>query len=210
MLIFIFRRKSIIRFPWKSVVFLSLAGASGFSALGILRSGNLGYIFLPFSKLYADAPVSIKWLLLYISAGVYNFSAILAKGYQNSEFLMSQLLPFHNTVTVATTDVPLDAETINVGTEFFPFLMAFGPLGALLSALFLYLLFLWSVSFLRRKISIFATLIFLRLAYVCVMSPFAPQAFTWTNLGFLFICVFLQIFSSLLPLRKKQVDGSYA
>jgi len=210
LLILIFRRKSNKRFPWKTVGFFGFSGAAGFSALGILRSGTLSYIFLPFSNFYIEAPLSIKWLLLYTSAGVYNFSAILAKEYQNSEFLLTQLLPFHSAVATAATDIPLDAKTINVGTEFFPFLMALGPLGVLLSALCLYIMLLWSVRLLRGRISIFSILIFLRLAYVCIMSPFAPQAFTWTNLGFLFLCLFLKILASILPVRKKQVGETYA
>jgi hypothetical protein len=45
-------------------------------------------------------------------------------------------------------------------------------------------------------------LIFLRVAYVCVMSPFAPQAFTWTNIGFIGLCLLMQFFASLLPNRN--------
>jgi len=35
-----------------------------------------------------------------------------------------------------------------------------------------------------------------------VMSPFAPQAFTWTNAGFIGICLFLPVMAAWLPNRK--------
>ncbi len=36
---------------------------------------------------------------------------------------------------------------------------------------------LWSVQRLRPTVPLFSLLIFLRVSYVCVMSPFAPQAY---------------------------------
>ncbi|HEY2622048.1 MAG TPA: hypothetical protein VGI53_01260, partial [Dyella sp.] len=51
-------------------------------------------------------------------------------------------------------------------------------------------------------VSLFSLLIFLRMSYVCLMSPFAPQAFTWTNAGFIVICLVLQALVGLLPNRR--------
>lgn len=42
---------------------------------------------------------------------------------------------------------------------------------------------------------------FLRIAYVSVMSPFAPQIFIWMNAAFLGICLLLQVLAALLPSR---------
>jgi hypothetical protein len=187
--------------PWKTIIFLMLLGGSVFSVLGILRSGALDTVTLPFSSMYRAAPVGVRWLLLYISAGPYNFGAILAKHYSNSSFLISQLVPMSGAVATGDTDIPLDAPNINVGTEFFPFLMALGPFGAVISMLALYLLMTWSVRRLRPGVALFPLLIFLRMAYVCVMSPFAPQAYTWTNAGFIGLCLVMQVLAAWLPSR---------
>ncbi|TAM28242.1 MAG: hypothetical protein EPN68_05430 [Rhodanobacter sp.] len=201
-LVLVLRREGARPLPWKTLLCLALTGGSIFSILGILRSGPLEYITLPFSATYHAAPQGIKWLLLYASAGPYNFSAILAKGYLNPDFLINQLVPLHGSVVTAGTSIPLDASNINVGTEFFPFLMAFGPVGAVLAVLALYAMLLWSVQRMRPAVPLFSLLMFLRMAYVGVMSPFAPQAFTWTNFGFVGICLFLPVVASWLPNRK--------
>ncbi len=193
------RRDEAKPWPWKSISFLTLAGCGVFSALGILRSGTLETVALPFSAAYRASPVGIKWLLLYASAGPYNFGAMLAKHYSNASFLIHQLVPMSGSIATAGTDIPLDASNINVGTEFLPFLMAFGPLGAVASILALYGLLLWSVRRLRPGVPLFPLLIFLRMSYVCVMAPFAPQAFTWTNAGFIGVCLVLQVFAAWLP-----------
>lgn len=183
---------------WKVICGILFAGVAAFSILGTVRSGRLDGIALPFSTFFHVSPESLKWLLLYASAGIYNFSAILAKGYHNAGFLMSQI-GLHGPVATLGTDIPLDAPTINVGTEFFPFLMAFGWGGALVSVFALYAMLLLSVALLREDISLWRLLLFLRIAYVSVMSPFAPQAFTWTNFGFVGICLMIPIAMNLLP-----------
>ncbi|HEY0197593.1 MAG TPA: hypothetical protein VGC19_03500 [Rhodanobacter sp.] len=201
-LVIVLRRDEAKPLPWKAIGFLAVAGASIFSILGMIRSGPIDHVTLPFSAMYRAMPQGIKWLLLYGSAGPYNFSAILAKHYVNSSFLINQLVPMSGSVATAGTDIPLDASNINVGTEFFPFLMALGPLGAAASIFALYAMLLWSVQRLRPAIPLFPLLIFLRVSYVCVMAPFAPQAFTWTNIGFIVICLVMQAFAALLPSRR--------
>lgn len=203
-LVIMLRRDEAKPMPWKSVGFLALAGSSVFSILGILRSGPLENITLPFSAMYRALPLGFKWLLLYGSAGPYNFSAILAKHYSNASFLINQVVPMNGSVVTAGTDIPLDAPTINVGTEFFPFLMALGPVGAVAAIFVLYGLLRWSVRRLRPTVPLFSLLIFLRVSYVCVMSPFAPQAFTWTNAGFIGLCLFMQVLVAWLPNRRLQ------
>jgi len=198
-LVLVLRRDEAKPLPWKAIGFLAVVGGSVFSILGALRSGSLDAITLPFSAMYRAAPAGIQWLLLYISAGPYNFSAMLAKHYVNTSFLINQLVPMSGSVATAGTDIPLDASTINVGSEFFPFLLAFGPFGAVLSMFALYALLLWSTRRLFPKVSLFSLLIFLRVAYVGVMSPFAPQAFTWTNVGFIGLCLLMQVLASWLP-----------
>ena len=194
--------------PWRSIAALVLAGCGAFSALGILRSGSLDATTLPFSTMYRAAPTAIQWLLLYASAGPYNFGALLAKGYYNADFLLHQVVPMSGSVATAGTDIPLDAYNINVGTEFLPFLLALGPWGAVAAMLALYAMLRWSVRLLRRGVSLFAFLIFLRIAYVCAMSPFAPQAFTWTNAGFVAVCLVLQLLAAWLPNGGKETPDS--
>ena len=201
-LVIVLRRDEARPLPWKAVGLLGLTGVSVFSILGMLRSGPLDHITLPFSAMYRAAPEGIKWLLLYASAGPYNFSAILAKHYSNASFLVHQVVPLSGSVATAGTTIPLDAPTINVGTEFFPFLMAFGPIGAVAAAVVLYVMLRWSVRRLRATVSLFSLLIFLRVSYVCVMAPFAPQAYTWTNAGFIGLCLVMQLFAAWLPNRR--------
>jgi hypothetical protein len=200
-LVILLRRDESRPLPWKRVVVIAIVGASVFSVLGAVRSGTLDNITLPFSALYRAMPQGLKWLLLYISAGPYNFSAILARHYANASFLINQLLPMLGSVATAGTDIPLDAPNINVGTEFFPFLLAGGPAAAMASVAGLYAMLAWSVRRVRAAVSLFPLLIFLRVAYVCVMAPFAPQAFTWTNFGFIGLCLGLQVLSACLPVR---------
>ncbi|CAE1135462.1 hypothetical protein [Xanthomonas euroxanthea] len=201
-LVMLLRRDPARRLPWKTIGLLVLAGGGVFSILGALRSGSLATVALPFSAVYRAMPQGVQWLLLYISAGPYNFGAILAKGYVNASFLVNQLVPFSGSIATAGTGIPLDAPNINVGTEFFPFLMAWGAPGALLALLALYAGLLWSVRLLDSSLSIFHVLIFLRIAYACLMSPFAPQAFTWTNFGFIALCLVLHAGTVLLPNRN--------
>lgn len=201
-LVIVFRRDEMKPLPWKTIGLLALVGGSVFSILGTLRSGSLDTVTLPFSAMYRAAPQGVKWLLLYSSAGPYNFGAMVAKHYVNAGFLINQVVPFSGSVATAGTDIPLDASNINVGTEFLPFLLAFGPLGAVMAVLALYALLLWSVRRLRPAASLFPLLIFLRVSYVCVMSPFAPQAFIWTNAAFIGLCLAMQTAAALLPDRK--------
>ncbi|MEA5124375.1 hypothetical protein [Xanthomonas floridensis] len=200
-LVMLLRRDPVRRLPWKTIGVLMLAGGGVFSVLGALRSGSLATVALPFGAFYRAMPQGVQWLLLYISAGPYNFGAMLAKGYLNASFLINQLVPFSGSIATAGTSIPLDAPNINVGTEFFPFLMAWGAPGALLALLALYAGLVWSVRRLNGSLSIFHVLIFLRLAYACLMSPFAPQAFTWTNFGFIALCLVLHACTVLLPNR---------
>ncbi|SFS19942.1 hypothetical protein SAMN05216570_4200 [Dyella sp. OK004] len=201
-LVLVFRRDERAPLPWKTVGLLGIAGGTIFSVLGILRSGTLDTVTLPFSDFYRAAPVGVRWLLLYAGAGPYNFAALLAKHYANASFLINQLVPMAGSIATAGTDIPLDASNINVGSEFLPFLLAFGPAGAVFSMVALYAMQRWSVRRLYPQVSLFALLIFLRMSYVCVMSPFAPQAFTWTNAGFIVLCLLLQALALLLPNRR--------
>lgn len=202
-LVIVLRRDARAPLPWKRIVLIALAGASVFSLLGMLRSGPLEGLTLPFSPLYRDAPQGIKWLLLYITAGPYNFGAIEAKHYVDASFLVHQVVPLAGSVATAGTGIPLDSPTVNVGTEFFPFLMAFGPAGAAAAVFALYLWLYWSVRRLWPRVPLFGLLIFLRMAYVCLMAPFAPQAFIWTNVDFIVLCLLMQLFAAWLPCRAR-------
>ncbi len=204
-LIILFRRDVRRPLPWKSVGVIGVIGATVFSVLGAVRSGSLDNVALPFSALYRASPQGIKWLVLYVSAGPYNFASMVSKGYADTSILYGQLVPLSGPVTIAAASIPFDATNINVGTEFLPFLLAFGPWGAVASMIALYGLLVWSVRRLRASVSLFSLLIFLRVAYVCVMSPFAPQAFIWTNVVFVVLCLLMQLFAALLPSRRDGV-----
>jgi hypothetical protein len=201
-LVIVFRRDAARPLPWKTVGLLAVVGATVFSVLGVLRSGTLETVTLPFSDSYRSMPVGVRWLLLYASAGPYNFASLLAKHYANATFLINQVVPMAGSVATAGTGIPLDASNINVGSEFLPFLLAFGPIGAVVSMVALYAWLRWSVARLYPRVSLFSLLIFLRMSYVCLMSPFAPQAFTWTNAGFIGVCLLLQALVVLLPNRR--------
>jgi hypothetical protein len=207
-LVMVFRREASRPLPWKTVLLLAVVGATVFSVLGVLRSGTLETVALPFSDDYRSMPVGVRWLLLYASAGPYNFASLLAKHYVNDTFLINQVVPMAGSVATAGTDIPLDASNINVGSEFLPFLLAFGPVGAIVSMIALYAWLRWSVSRLYPQVSLFGLLIFLRMSYVCLMSPFAPQAFTWTNAGFIAVCLLLQALVVLLPNRRAGAAAS--
>lgn len=207
-LVMVFRREASRPLPWKTVLLLAVVGATVFSVLGVLRSGTLETVALPFSDDYRSMPVGVRWLLLYASAGPYNFASLLAKHYVNDTFLINQIVPMAGSVATAGTDIPLDASNINVGSEFLPFLLAFGPVGAIVSMIALYAWLRWSVSRLYPQVSLFGLLIFLRMSYVCLMSPFAPQAFTWTNAGFIAVCLLLQALVVLLPNRRAGAAAS--
>lgn len=198
-LTFVLRQRKSPLLSWKLILPLLLGGLIAFSVLGAVRSGTLGDLTLPLSGVFRNSPQGVKWLLLYVSAGVYNFSSIMAKDYNNADFLIAQLVPFSGSVATLGTDIPLDAPTINVGTEFFPFLMALGWGGAMLSVLALYGMLIWSTVLLREEISLWRFLIFLRISYVSTMAVFAPQAFTWTNFGFVAVCLMIPIVAQFLP-----------
>ncbi|WP_448044763.1 hypothetical protein [Bradyrhizobium liaoningense] len=209
-LTFVLLQKKSALLSGKIIVPLLFGGLATFSLLGAVRSGSLSNLNLPLSGLFESSPEGAKWLLLYVSAGVYNFSSILAKNYHNANFLLSQLIPFSGSVETLGTDIPLDAPTINVGTEFFPFLMAAGWSGALFSVFLLYCMLLWSIVLLRGNVSVWRFLIFLRIAYVSVMSPFAPQAFTWTNFGFVALCLMIPVVGHFLPGSMREgLKGAY-
>jgi len=201
-LVTVFRRDPAQPLPWRAITVLAIVGAAAFSLLGMLRSGSVAGVALPFGDVYKAMPSGIQWLLLYVSAGPYNFASLLAKGYHNTSFLMNQLVPLQGSIATAGTDIPLDASNVNVGTEFLPFLLAWGPLGAFAALVTLYLLMRWSVRRIAASSSLFALLIFLRMAYVCLMAPFAPQAFIWMNFGFIGLCLLLQLVSACLPSRR--------
>lgn len=204
MVMILYRRRAI---PWKTLIVLGVLGATLFSLLGSLRSGTLEALSLPFSDIYNNAPEGMKWLLLYVSAGIYNFSSILAKGYINATFLINQFVPGGGSTATLGTGIPLDAGTINVGTEYFPFLMAFGISGAMVAALVLYIALNLSILLLRWRISPFTLLIFLRLSYVCIMASFAPQAFTWTNIAFIILCLGMMTLAAQLPRKTSTTQA---
>jgi hypothetical protein len=201
-LVLVMRRRGGLRLPWPTVLLLGLVGAVLFAALGILRSGPLEGVTLPFGALYRDSPPGVKWLLLYLTAGPYNFASMLAKHYHNADFLLNQVVPLRGSIVTAGTGIPLDSPTINVGTEYFPFLLALGPAGALASMLGLYAMLVWSARRLCASTSLFSLLIFLRMAYVAAMAPFAPQAYTFMSAGFIALCLLMQLFAAWLPVRR--------
>lgn len=191
--------------PWKQISIALLSGSAMFAFLGSIRTGTLGHLPLPFSELFRFVPPGLQWLLLYASAGVYNFASFVAKDYRNSEFLAFQLLLGDGKMPDQSV-IPLDAPTINVGTEFFPFLLAFRLEGVVLSMIALYLMLLWSVKLVGPTPRFVPLLIFIRVGYVSAMSPFAPQAFTFTNFASIGLFVSLWAVAKLLPSRTEMAE----
>lgn len=200
-MLLLMKRQVRPRLPWFGVLALAAAGMTLFAVLGIVRSGPLEGVTLPFSVLYQDSPPGVKWLLLYVSAGPYNFASMLAKHYHNADFLLNQLVPLRGSIATAGSGIPLDSPTINVGTELFPFLMALGLPGAAGAFVLLYGLLAWSVRRVCASGSLFTLLIFLRMSYVAAMAPFAPQAFTFMSFCFIGLCLSMQLFAAWLPDR---------
>ena len=81
--------------------------------------------------------------------------------------------------------------------------LALGPAGAVAAMLGLYAMLVWSARRLRASTSLFSLLIFLRMAYVAAMAPFAPQAYTFMSAGFIALCLLMQLFAAWLPLRRQ-------
>ncbi|MEX1829411.1 hypothetical protein [Luteibacter sp. CQ10] len=198
-LVMLLRRDERRPVPWKAVLLLGVIGCGAFAVLGMVRSGSVAQVLLPFGPLYKQAPAGVQWLLLYVTAGPYNFASMLAKGYRDPAVLFGQLLPGSG----VAMPLPLDASNVNVGTEFLPFLLAGGPVLAMAAFGLLYALMRWSVRRLHGgPPSFFGLLIFLRMAYVCAMAPFAPQAFIWMNFGFIGLCLLMQLAAAWLPDRR--------
>jgi hypothetical protein len=188
----------------EGVGLLALAGGSIFSILGMLRSGPLDSITLPFSAMYQAAPAGHQMAAALWQRGPVQLQrdagqALLERQLpdqsagahewirRNGRHRISRWMHRHQR-RHGVLSVPAGA----------------GSRGAMASIFALYALLLWSVRRLRPTVPLFSLLIFLRVSYVCVMSPFAPQAFTWTNVRLYRLVPFDAGFAAWLPERTPE------
>jgi hypothetical protein len=206
LLIILLRRTRPISLVW--VVATAFAIAAAFGGIGLYRSGDVIHSTLNFSQLYLDMPSLFRGVLLYIGIGIYNLGAVDATGYRDSGVLLGQLLPF--VFAAPPHEVPLHDRFLNVGTEFLPFAIAGGwplvPVGVAVC----WALLAGSIWLLLTRPTVFSLLIFLRQAYVAIMTPFAPQALTWTNFGFIFLFLAMWYVSGQLEAISRHLPESLA
>lgn len=183
------------------VVGIALLLLSVFVTIGFMRSGiesfvveSSGYLLLenqyPLKEWFLKIPIAAQQVLLYISSPLFNFATVGVEGYLDTSVLLAQLFSFLGYFQ-STSVPPLLVLRFNVGTEFFPFLQFGGIFPVLLAFLGMFVAVLTSHIMLLSRPNIFFLLIYLRVAYCCVMSGFAPQFYTWTNFDFLLMCVIL-------------------
>jgi hypothetical protein len=170
--------------------------------LDVNKWKNLNLNKIPLLKINAtflrNAPNSLIWLSTYATSSIFNFSVIHNMDYKDPEYLKYQMLHLFSTEIPAKwedlTPLPLPLPQLNVGTEFFPFLLYGGTVSVLFSFMlvaFIYFSYLKFYSLYPS--SIFLFLGFLKLSYCCLLLGFAPQFFTLTNLGFLILMISLHL-----------------
>lgn len=148
------------------------------------------------SFVFHKAPLVFKWIAVYCSASIFNFSTILNHGYRDTNYLNYQLFHLFKSNVLKNpkdfTPLPTPLPVLNVGTEFLPFVLYGGVPLVILSFFLLCIIYLsYLVLFLKHSSNIFLFLGFLKLSYCCLVLGFAPQFFTFTHLGFLLLMIFL-------------------
>lgn len=195
------QRKRII--TWLGVIALVVVAL--FLAVGIYRSGDAFIVessgtaliegYFPLRPHFSLLPAPLQQLLLYIASPIFNFAGLITGNIREPSILIRQTLPFLDTGSEAF-ELNFAVPRFNVGTEFLPFVL-FGGYNAVLIGYVLQVLgcALALVLYVRTR-SVFFLLLLLRFFYCAFMMGFAPQFFTYTNYGFVLICVGLWLFSN--------------
>lgn len=172
-----------------------------FGLLGQYRSGDAFFVessgesFLvgsfPLKDIFYSLPQLIQQIVLYLTTPLLNFATILNEGFENSDFLFSQLSPFARDEFDVYTFIPILVARYNVGTEYFPWLL-YGGFSYVALALFTMVLsFFSSHSIFKKYSNIFTFLIFIKISYVIVFAGFAPQFYLLMNLLFILLMLLL-------------------
>lgn len=179
------------------LLFLVLVVPIGFSLIGLYRSGaafdidssgtqivNGKYPLNDFFQIFPDV---FKQLILYVTSPLLNFSHVFSLGFQNSEFLLSQLSPFSRADYPLYPYAPILIERFNVGTEFYPFLLFGGIPYVIVSVFFMIFTFGLSLYFFSRHTNIYMFFVFIKISYSVLFLGFAPQFYILYN----FLCLLL-------------------
>ncbi|MBY0292311.1 MAG: hypothetical protein K2W92_03385 [Alphaproteobacteria bacterium] len=143
-----------------------------------------------------NAPTALIWPMVYSSASIFNFSAIHNIDYRDPDHLNYQLFrAFRSDLPAKAQDLtplPLPLPNLNVGTEFFPFVLYAGTPLVIFSFFIICIIYFFYIRLLSKfPSSIFLLLGFFKLSYCCIMLGFAPQFFTFTNIVFLILMIFM-------------------
>lgn len=193
------QRKTRITLVWK-LVFISFLILILFTIIGFYRSGSSfdvessGWEVVPgrypLGVFFEILPSAVKQIILYITTPVVNFSYMLQLGFRNEEFLLSQFSPFSRDEYSTYPYAPILVERYNVGTEFYPFLLAGGATLAAASIFFAVFLFVVFFSYFKKNASVYTLIAFVKLSYTMLFIGFAPQFYILYNvacLGFVFL-----------------------
>lgn len=141
---------------------------------------------LPAKEAFKNLSAGFQWIFLYTTTPVYNLSVQYKCETHDTSLLKAQLIPLWKKSN--TVGAPyLVAYAQNAGTELMPFYMFFGAGGIFLALILEYLILRYAFYLYMKDSNIFNFLIVLRLSYCALFAGFAPQFFTWTTLGFIFV-----------------------
>lgn len=142
---------------------------------------------IPFSRLYNEAGIRLKWILAYVAIPIYNLSTQEVCQHTDKNALFRQIVPqwlkeFENKYIV------LVSHKQNVATEFLPFYLSLQELGLILALGLVFFSLYFAIKYHMNRKTIFSFLIVLKLLSTSVFLNFAPQFFIWTNFGFVALC----------------------
>ncbi len=166
---------------------------------------------IPLNDHFTKLSGFMRWTALYISSPVFNLATVDFCDFRNSEIFKSQILPYYQPIHIIE-NVPFVAPYLNTATELLPF----QTLGGWALSIFIFILTYFILFFLIQKLvsqfDIFYYLIFLRIAYCAVFFNFAPQFYTWSTFGFVFVMLALKLINGYIrqayPLQIEVPYGS--
>lgn len=200
-------------FSSSKLIFSLVCVLAGFAFLGFIRSGEDAFVVsssgyyleensYPLAGWFEILPVGLQQILLYIVSPLFNFATIFESEYRDSSLLVAQIFPFLLNGS-SEANIPVLVPRFNVGTEFFPFLLAGGAWLVVISVVLAAIILFLAKNLFQKNTNIFTLLIFLRVSYCSLMLGFAPQLFTYTNFVFVFLCLFIWYMSNFCYTKLK-------
>jgi hypothetical protein len=190
---------NILMFLTIIVIFGSLGAYRSGDSFDVASSGRyLKDGFLPLRESFFLLPSFLRQVVLYVTTPIVNYSVVFDLDFKNAEFFLSQMSPFNRDDYDAYPYSPILIKRFNVGTEFFPHLMYGGVYFSWISFVFMCGSFFLSILYLKSSKSIFALVIFLKVAHTVIFMGFAPQFFILYNFAFIGFFLSLQLISKLL------------